>query len=55
MTPYHSGSFEPPAPVAYMTLQHSTGDAKWPNVPMQIDTGADITLIPEQAVSHLGA
>lgn len=54
MTPYDISSFDPPAPVAYVTLQHPTGDAKWLDVPMQIDTGADVTLIPEQAVSRLG-
>lgn len=54
MTPYNSHLFDPPAPLAYVTLKHPTADAEWPTVPMQIDTGADVTLIPEQVVPRLG-
>ena len=54
MTTYNSANFEPPAPVAYVTLKHQTTDASWANVAMQIDSGADVTLIPQETVDKLG-
>lgn len=54
MTTYNDSFFEPPAPVAYVTLKHQNTNAEWADVPMQIDTGADVTLIPDQAVQRLG-
>lgn len=54
MTAYNTADFDPPAPLAYVTLKHTTTDAAWTNVPMQMDTGADVTLIPEAAVRQLG-
>ncbi len=53
MNKYDSTSFAPPAPVAYITLRNEeTGDL-WSDVPMQIDSGADITLVPQAAVNRL--
>lgn len=53
MTAYNDSQFEPPAPIAYVTLRHQLTDASWSNVPMQLDTGADVTLVPQQAVHRL--
>jgi hypothetical protein len=54
MTAYNSTRFDPPAPVAYVTLQNETTGAKWSNVPMLLDSGADVSLIPQAAVDKLG-
>lgn len=54
MTAYNSTDFDPPAPVAYVTLRNDTTGAEWSNVPMQLDTGADVTLVPQTAVNKLG-
>jgi hypothetical protein len=51
MTPYNAIDFEPPAPVANVTLRY--GKNEWLNVPMQIDLGADITLVPQAVVAKL--
>ena len=53
MTVYNSGDFDPPAPVAYVTLKHPTTNVEWTNVPMQLDSGADVTLVPQAAVNRL--
>ena len=55
MTVYNATYFEPPAPLALVTLKHYTGDATLPDVPMLLDTGADVTLIPqkEQSIMNL--
>jgi len=54
MTEYDSENFNPPAPVAYVTLRNpATGDVLT-NVPMLIDTGADATLVPAEVVEKLG-
>jgi predicted aspartyl protease len=54
MTAYNSTDFDSPAPVAYVTLRNETTGAEWSNVPMQLDTGADVTLVPQTAVNKLG-
>lgn len=54
MPEYDSENFSPPAPVAYVTLRNpATGDVLI-NVPMLIDTGADTSLVPSEAVENLG-
>lgn len=54
MPTYESAQFEPPAPVARITLRNTeTGDTR-DDVPMLLDTGADVTLIPREVVSKLG-
>lgn len=54
MPAYEANGFAPPAPVARVTLQHPTTGVEWADVPMLIDTGADVTLIPRAAVELLG-
>lgn len=54
MSEYDSENFDPPAPVAHVTLRNpATGDVLT-NVPMLIDTGADATLVPSEAAEKLG-
>lgn len=54
MTAYNSSTFDPPAPIAFVALKHLVNEATWTNVPMQLDTGADVSLIPQAAVNQLG-
>jgi len=54
MPPYNSADFDPPAPVAYVTLRNQTSGAVWVDAPMQIDSGADVTLVPRATISRLG-
>ncbi len=54
MPTYDDHFFNPPAPLARVTLRNS-GDRKTvSDVPMLIDSGADVTLIPHQSVTLLG-
>lgn len=55
MTPYDAQLYQPPAPVALLTLRTLDGrDQTLSNVPALLDTGADVTLIPRWAVEQLG-
>jgi hypothetical protein len=53
MTAYESSLFDPPAPLARVTLRHPSG-AVLSDVAMLLDTGADVTLLPRVAVERLG-
>jgi predicted aspartyl protease len=53
MPEYDAESFDPPAPVAYVTLRNPATGALLSDVPMLIDTGADATLLPFKAVEQL--
>jgi hypothetical protein len=54
MPNYDASSFDPPAPVALVTLRHPHNGATVSNVPLLLDTGADVTLLPRTAVERLG-
>jgi predicted aspartyl protease len=54
MPEYDVENFDPPAPVAYVTLRNPATGALLSDVPMLIDTGADATLLPSNAVEQLG-
>lgn len=54
MQRYDSDLFSPPAPLAKVVLRDPEGGAAMSDVPMLLDTGADVTLIPRSAVSELG-
>ena len=54
MPAYDSDLFSPPAPLAKVTLRHPTSGATVSDVPMLLDTGADITLLPQAFVEQLG-
>ena len=55
MPTYDASRYNPPAPVAHVTLRDSSTGTLLPNVPLLIDTGADITLLPSTAVQRLRA
>jgi predicted aspartyl protease len=54
MPKYDAENFDPPAPVAHVTLRNPATGASVSNVPMVIDTGADVTLVPRNSVDRLG-
>jgi len=54
MPTYDFTQFDPPAPLAQVTLRNPDTGAAWSDVPVLLDSGADVTLIPQAAVSQLG-
>jgi len=54
MPDYDSFLFKPPAPVAFVTLLNPENNLEKPRVPMLLDSGADLTLIPVFAIESLG-
>ncbi|MBI5824833.1 MAG: retroviral-like aspartic protease [Chloroflexi bacterium] len=54
MPEYDAENYNPPAPVAYVTLRNPATGAVLSNVPMLIDTGSDTTLLPSDVVEKLG-
>ena len=54
MPAYDTKQFDPPAPVAYVTLRHPATGASISDVPMLLDTGADVTLLPREIIEQLG-
>ena len=54
MPAYDSVLFNPPASSARVTLRHPLSGATVSNVPMLLDTGADVTLLPQSFVEQLG-
>jgi hypothetical protein len=53
MPTYDSTQFDPPAPLARVSLRVPNRDDAVTDVPMLIDTGADLTLIPAGSVADL--
>jgi hypothetical protein len=54
MPTYDDHFFHPPAPLVRVTLRNSQDGETVSNVPMLIDSGADVTLVPQQFVTLLG-
>jgi predicted aspartyl protease len=54
MPAYDATWFKPPAPLAYVTLRNKETGAVLPDVPMLLDTGADVTLVPQSTIDSLG-
>jgi len=54
MPAYDHMQFEPPAPIAKVTLRHNQSGKTRSDVRMLIDSGADVTLLPENCVRQLG-
>jgi hypothetical protein len=54
MPTYDSIKFNPPAPVALVSLRNPEGGATKADVPMLLDTGADVTLLPGSVMTDLG-
>ena len=54
MPTYDTTHSEPPAPLAQVVLRHINTGAVRSNVPMLLDSGADVTLVPQVVISELG-
>jgi hypothetical protein len=54
MADYDATRFDPPAPVAVVTLRTSPTGPSVGDVLLLIDTGADVTLLPKAAIARLG-
>src|SRR5437764_12008594 len=54
MTAYDITLFDPPAPLARVIIRHPLSGTSVSDVPMLLDTGADITLLPQAFVEQLG-
>jgi hypothetical protein len=54
MPAYDAGLFNPPAPLARATLRNQDNGLTVSQVPMLLDSGADVTLIPQTFVNQLG-
>ena len=54
MPSYDAAHFDPPAPVALVTLRNQESNATTGEVPLLLDTGADLTLLPRAAVLQIG-
>lgn len=54
MPAYDAKQFDPPTPVAYVTLRHPATGASISDGPMLLDTGADVTLLPRETIEQLG-
>ncbi len=55
MFSYDDVLFDPPAPLARVTLRDPATGAAVANIPLLLDSGADVTLLPRSAVLNLGA
>jgi hypothetical protein len=53
MQPYNAELFDPPAPVAYVVVRNPINGKSLLSIPMLLDTGADITLVPSSVVDTL--
>lgn len=54
MPAYDARLFHPPAPLARVTLHNPETGKTVPDVPMLVDSGADVTLLPQQSLTPLG-
>lgn len=54
MPNYDAQRFNPPAPLAKVTLRNPETGVELRDVRMLIDTGADVTLLPAESVAILG-
>ncbi len=53
MPPYDATQFEPPAPLARVTLRNPKNGSTSSDIPMLLDTGADVSLIPHAILGEL--
>ena len=54
MPAYDAVSFDPPAPIARVRLRNMGDGALLSDVPMLLDTGADVSLVPQACADQLG-
>lgn len=47
MASYNSARFAPPAPLSYVILRNPENGLEERDVPMLLDTGSDVTLVPQ--------
>ncbi len=52
--PAYDASFEPPAPLAQIILRNPQSMKTVAGVPMLLDSGADVTLVPATFADELG-
>ena len=55
MPKYDDSLFSPPAPVASVILRDPSSAALLNDIPMLLDYGADVSVIPQSALDSLGA
>lgn len=53
MPTYNREDFDPPAPVALVEIRNQATGKTLANVPMLMDTGADVTLVPQIVLDQL--
>lgn len=53
MPAYDSTAFQPPAPVARVTIKTPDASTTIPDVPMLLDSGADVSLLPRFALASI--
>ena len=53
MPAYDASLFNPPAPLAKVTLRNPDNGNSLSDVPMLLDTGADVTLIPQLSANQI--
>ena len=51
----YSKTYSPPAPLAKIKLRNPDSQESVANVPMLLDTGSDLTLLPESFCKKIGA
>ena len=54
MPQYDAILFHPPAPLARVVLRNPSSGKSADDVPMLMDSGADVTLLPRSSVESLG-
>ena len=54
MPDYEASRFDPPAPTARVVLRNPDTGTSVSDVPLLLDTGADVTLLPRASVQALG-
>ncbi len=54
MATYNNTLFDPPAPFVHIRLRNRLTDQVWTDVPMLLDSGADVTLIPRKVIEIIG-
>ncbi|MGH9802656.1 MAG: hypothetical protein ACRD82_20000 [Blastocatellia bacterium] len=54
MPTYDSIRFNPPAPLALVTLRNTETGASCSDIPMLIDSGGDVTLLPQSIAELIG-
>ena len=54
MPAYDEASFDPPAPVSRVSLRNLSSGETCSDVPMVLDSGADVTLVPRSPLMRIG-